>query len=88
MKKYVLKHVGEKWEELAVHLGLDEDEENAKKLEDIRKKRQDKASLAANDVLMMWQRCDQAEPSWEKLIEALEMAELNDAAKSVKDYLG
>ena len=82
------KHVGEKWEELAIHLGLDEDEESAKKLEDIREKRQDKALLAANDVLMLWQGCDQAKPTWERLIDALETADLNDAVKLIKDYLG
>ena len=69
-------------------LGLDEDKESAKKLEDIKEKRQDKASLAANDVLMLWQSCDQAEPTWERLIDALETADLNDAVKSVKGYLG
>ena len=88
LKKYVWKHVGEKWEELAILLGLDEDEESAKKLEDIKEKRQNKASMAANDVLMLWQSCDRAEPTWERLIDALETADLNDAVKSIKDYLG
>lgn len=83
------KHIGEKWEELAIYLGLDEDEESAKKLEDIREKRKDKASLAVNDVLQLWQSCDQAsKPTWERLLDALEAADLNDAVKSIKDYLG
>ena len=82
------KHVGEKWEELAILLGLDEDKESAKKLEDIKKNRKDKASLAAIDMLMLWQGCDQAEPSWERLIDALEIADLIDAVKSIKSYLG
>lgn len=88
LKKYAWKHVGEKWEELAVLLGLDENEESAKKLEDIKEKRKDKAIMAANDVLTLWQSYDQAEPTWERLIDALETADLNDAVKSIKDYLG
>ena len=88
LKKYVWKHIGEKWEELALLLGLDEDEESAKKLEDIKENRKDKALMAAIDVLMLWQGCDQAEPSWERLIDALEAADLTDAVKSIKGYLG
>ena len=88
LKKYVWKHIGEKWEELAILLGLDEDKESAKKLEDIKEKRKDKASLAAIDMLMLWQGCDRAEPSWERLIDALETVDLFDAVKSIKTYLG
>jgi hypothetical protein len=84
----VWKHVGEKWEELAILLGLDENEGSVKKLEKIKEERKDKASMAANDVLMLWQGCDQAEPTWGRLIDALEIADLSDAVKSIKDYLG
>ena len=88
LKEYVWKHVREKWEELAIWLGLDEYEESAKKFEEIKENRKDKESLAANDVLLLWQGCDQAKPSWERLIDALKKADLIDAVKSIKGYLG
>ena len=88
LKKYAWKHVGEKWEELAVLLGLDEDDESKKKLQDIRKERNGNTSMASYDVLVFWQSCELVNPTWEKLIDALDSAGLSDAVKSIKDYLG
>ena len=86
LKKYVWKHVGEKWEELALALGLDE-EELSKKLDEIREKRKGNSLLAAYDVLMLWHK-NKKDVTWERLIEALDTVGLTDAVSSINDFLG
>ena len=81
------KHVGEKWEELALALGLDEEEELSKKLDEIREKRKGNSTLAAYDVLMLWHK-NKKDVTWERLIEALDTVGLTDAVSSIKDFLG
>ena len=88
LKKYVRTFVGDKWEDLAVELGLDEDEECAKKLEEIKTKREDNSSMASYDVLKLWQGNQNANPSWEGLKRALKAVGLVDAVKSINEYLG
>ena len=81
------KHVGEKWEELALALGLDEEEESSKKLDEIREKRKGNPSLAAYDVLMLWHKNKQ-DVTWEQLIDSLDTVGLTDAVRSVNSFLG
>ena len=88
LKEYVWKSIGVKWEELAITLGLDEDDESKKKLDGIREKRKEDASMASYEVLLLWQSNERANPSWEKLIKALNTAGLLDAVRSISDYLG
>ena len=88
LKKYVRKFVGDKWEELAIELGLDEDEESAKKFEEIKKERKDNHLMASYDVLMLWQASQNANPTWEGLKRALIEVDLVDAVKSINEYLG
>ena len=80
--------IGDKWEELALELGLDEDEESAEKLDDIRKNRKDNASMASYDVLRLRHDNQTANRTWEELKKALTAVGLTDAVKSIDEYLG
>ena len=88
LKKYVRTFVGDKWEELAVELGLDEDEESEKKLKEIKKERKDNHSMASYDVLKLWLSSQNANRTWEGLKRALMAVGLVDAVKSITEYLG
>ena len=88
LKEYVWKSVGEKWEGLAIALGLDEDEESKKKLDGIKERRKGDASMASYEVLHLWQSNERENPSWKKLIKALNTAGLLDTVRSIRDYLG
>ena len=88
LKQYVKCFIGDKWEELAIELGLDEDEESAKKLDEIRMKRKDNASMASYNVLMLWYRNQNANRTWEELKRALAAVGLIDAVKSIDEYQG
>ena len=88
LKEYVWKFVGEKWEELAIALELDEDEDSKRKLDEIRERRRWDSSMASYDVLNLWQSNTRANPTWEKLIKALDTAGLLDAVRSINGYLG
>lgn len=88
LKEYVWKCVGEKWEELAIALGLDEDEDSKKMLDNIREKRKDNPSMASYDVLKLWQSNKTANPTWDTLTKALSTAGLVDAVRSINNHLG
>ena len=87
LKQHVRKFVGDKWEELALALGLDEDQESMKKLDGIREKRKGNDSMASYDVLVLWQNNEKDNPTWEKLVSALDEAGLQDAVSFINGYL-
>lgn len=89
LKDHVQKKIGDKWEEVAIELDLDdsEDDGSRSKLDDIREKRGDNPKMAAYDVLTSWLNNKRSKPTWGKLIKALSDAGLQEVEKSVTSYL-
>ena len=91
LREHVQKKIGDKWEEVAIELGLDDDgDDNGDKkttLDDIREKRKDNPNMAAYNVLNSWLKSMRIKPTWGGLIEALHGAGLQEVVKSVTAYL-
>ena len=92
LREHVQKKIVDKWEEVAVELGLDDDgsdDEGDKKtmLDDIREKRKDNPNMAAYSVLNSWLKSMRIKLTWGGLIEALHGAGLQEVVKSVTTYL-
>lgn len=88
LREHVWKKVVEKWVELAIELGLDdlEDDDGNSWLDNIRKNEKDN-NLASYDVLTCWLKNKRVKPTWNVLINALRKLSLQDAMKSVNDFL-
>ena len=91
LREHVQKKIGDKWEEVAIELGLDDDgDDNGDKkttLDDIREKRKDNPNMAAYYVLNSWLRSMRIKPTWGGLIKALQEAGLQEAVESVTTHL-
>lgn len=92
LREHVQKKIIDKWEEMAIELGLDDDgsdDEGDKKttLDGIREKRKDNPNMAAYNVLNSWLRSTRIKPTWSRLIEALHGAGLQKVVESVTTYL-
>ena len=91
LREHVQKKIRDKWEEVAIELGLDDDgDDNGDKkttLDDIREKRKDNPTMAAYGVLNSWLRSTRIKPTWGGLIEALRGAGLQGVVESVTTYL-
>ncbi len=93
LRDHVQKKIGDRWEEVAVELGLDDDDDDSgtggKKttLDGIREERKDNPNMAAHSVLTSWLRSMRIKPTWGGLIDALRGAGLKEVVESVTTYL-
>ena len=91
LRDHVQKKIGDKWEEVAIELGLDdqevEDDDARTKLDEIRDRRKDKPTLAAHDVLTSWLNDKRIRRTWGILIDALREVGLQELVESVNTFL-
>ena len=83
LQKYVIPHVGPKWEDLGIELELDDDDQL---LDEIKRDRRGDEEKCCLDVVRKWlQGAGPVEPrTWRKLLECLREIDATDAINSIE----
>ena len=90
LREQVQKKIADKWEEVAIELGLDDSDDDGAmetKLDKIRNKYKDNPNMAAYNVLKFWAKEKKTKPNWSTLIEAIKVVGLQEVAGSILNFL-
>ena len=90
LREQVQKKIADKWEEVAIELGLDDSDDDGAmetKLDKIRNKYKDNPNMAAYNALKFWAKEKKTKPNWSTLIEAIKVVGLQEVAGSILNFL-